>query len=54
MRASSPTRWRRAPARSACGSLGFRDLGRMGDQEGEIEGRIQDLVEYVLSIQKAR
>lgn len=34
--------------------VGFYDPGRPGDQEAEIEGRIRDLVEYVLSIQEAR
>jgi mono/diheme cytochrome c family protein len=32
--------------------IGFQEPGRAGDQEGEIRGRIRDLVEYVVSIQE--
>jgi len=34
--------------------IGFREPGLVGDQEREIEGRIEDLVAYILSIQTPR
>ncbi|HVS13581.1 MAG TPA: cytochrome c [Thermoanaerobaculia bacterium] len=33
--------------------IGFREPGRPGDQEADVRARIQDLVEYLVSIQQA-